>query len=267
MELRDIRTLLTDGDGVLWRASEPVPGLQRFFDVLAGRKIAWALLTNNATRSQAEHLARLHDFGIQAAIDQVYSSSSVAVEMLLRRHGPGAVVFVVGEDSLVDAINAAGLKASNRPPGPVRADAVVSAMDRQMTYDRVAAASRLVRAGAAFYATNPDKTFPTPDGLIPGAGAVTAAVAAAAGVEPVVIGKPETTLFEAAMRGLHASPSSTAMLGDRLETDILGGIRAGIATIAVLSGVSTCEQIKASPYQPDFIFENIAELADALDQA
>ncbi|UCC51425.1 MAG: HAD hydrolase-like protein, partial [Anaerolineaceae bacterium] len=145
--------------------------------------------------------------------------------------------------------------------------AVAAGMDRGLTFEKIKIAIRLILGGAEFVATNTDGTFPAPDGLSPGTGMVIGALRGASGVEPTVMGKPERAIFEVAMKALDADPATTAMIGDRLETDILGAQRVGIATICVLSGVTTREQLAASKIHPDVVFESIAELAQALDGA
>jgi 4-nitrophenyl phosphatase len=265
MTLSSLQTLLLDGDGVLWRASQPVPGLQRFFEVLAARGIGWALITNNATSLAEKYVDRLAGYGVSAEPEQIFTSSTVTADYLLDRFGAGQAVYVIGEQGLYSTLAAAGFDVfcgEDRPP--VEVAAVVASMDRQVNYGRLTVATRLIRGGAPFIATNPDRTFPLPDGLAPGAGSIVAALVATTEVEPLVIGKPQPTIFLTALRHLGADLATTAMVGDRLETDILGAQRVGLRTIAVLTGVSTREQVAASPYQPDFVFEGIADLADAL---
>jgi 4-nitrophenyl phosphatase len=268
MNLKTLKTLLIDGDGVLWRGKEPIPGLDRFFDVLNKRGINWALLTNNATRTLDKHAAKLSGFGIETPEDRVFSSASVTATYLSENFEPGDRLYVIGEEGLLETLTGAGfdvLTGENEPEDDVAA--VIGSIDRKATYQKIAVASRLIRRGAPFIGTNPDRTFPTPDGLFPGAGTILAAIAAASDKEPMIIGKPEKTIFEVAMKHFNAEKSTTAMLGDRLETDILGGIRAGIGTIAVLSGVATTEQIEGSEYRPDLVFESIAEIADELNHS
>ena len=138
---------------------------------------------------------------------------------------------------------------------------VVASMDRDVTYEKLKRAALLIRGGARFIATNLDPTYPTDEGLLPGTGSLIAALRAAAEVEPLVIGKPEPTMFQLAMAQMGAEPETTATIGDRLDTDILGGQRAGLITICVLSGSSS--RAEAEVFGPDFIFEDIADLLDA----
>ncbi len=268
MELAHLKTLLIDGDGVLWRASEPIFGLRRFFNVLKARGIDWALLTNNSTTTVRAYVHKLQGFGItEATPDQVFTSSTVTATIMRERFALGSPVYVIGESGVKDTLAEAGFTVLDGENQPDQVVAVVVGMDRQISYAKLTVGSRLIRAGAAFIATNADKTFPTPQGLIPGAGSIVAALAAATDREPQVIGKPNTPIFETAMRRFKAIPATTAMLGDRLETDVMGGQRAGIGTILVLSGVSTQADLQASDVIPDLVFDSIAELADALEHA
>ena len=268
MDIKTLKTLLIDGDGVLWLANEPVSGLNSLFNALTARGIDWALLTNNATHLPETYIDKLGRFGVTARPDQVFTSSTVTARYLLDQFGPGSGVYVLGAPALVTVLRRSGLNACSgeeRPDFPIAA--VVVGLDRDVSYQRLTIATLLIRSGVPFIGTNPDKTIPIPEGLAPGAGTFIAAVQAATDVEPVIIGKPEPTMFEVALRYFGAEPGTTAMLGDRLETDILGAQRVGLGTIAVLTGVTTREEIDQSNYKPDFVFDSIAELANALDHA
>jgi 4-nitrophenyl phosphatase len=265
VEIPNIKTFLIDGDGVLWRADQPIPGLNRFFGVLAQRGIPWALLTNNNTRTAGDYVQKLRGFGVQADESVVFTSSTATAAYLKERYGQGALVHVVGMRGLIETLEGAGFEVTHGETPPARdVVAVVAGMDRAISYDKIQVAMRLILNGAQFVATNTDGSFPTPDGLSPGTGVVIAAIQAATGVEPTVIGKPEALIYQTAMRRFDATPETVAMIGDRLETDILGANRLGIETIAVLTGVTSREQLRASAIKPDHVFDSIAELTDAL---
>lgn len=264
MDLTTLSTLLIDGDGVLWREKDAIPGLDRFFNVLADCGIQWVLLTNNATRRPEAYLEKFAGFGIEVQYDQIFTSAVVTAEYVADHFPAGSVVYVLGEDGIQHALREAGFDVRVGPDYPAGAVAVVAGMDRKLDYDRLGVATRLIRSGAAFIGTNPDRTIPNPLGLLPGAGTTLAALRASTDAEPIVIGKPEPAIFEAAMQHLQADPATTAMLGDRLETDILGARRIRIGSIGVLTGVMTRQMIANSDYQPDLLFDSIAELADAL---
>lgn len=268
LDLENVRTLLIDGDGVLWRGDEAIPGLDEFAAVLKKRGIRWALLTNNNTRTVPVYVEKLNGFGLDADESMVYTSSTATADYLKERFGAGAPIHAVGMSGLTETLAEAGFQLTHgeqRPDHPVVA--VAAGMDRQINLEKIKIAVRLILGGAEFVATNTDGTYPAPGGLSPGTGMVIGALIGSSGVEPTVIGKPESAIFEAAMNALDADPATTAVIGDRLNTDILGGQRTGIGTIGVLSGVMTREQLETSEIQPDVVFESIAELAQALDGA
>jgi 4-nitrophenyl phosphatase len=265
MDLHTLQTLLIDGDGVLWYAAQPIPGLSHFFDTLARRHIDWALLTNNSLLTVDEYVERLAGFGVHATREQIFTSASVTASYLARRFEPPAALYVVGSPSLKRTLSDAGFKVFDgiEPPDtPVVA--VVGSIDFDLTYDKLKVATTLIRSGLPFIGTNPDRTFPTPQGLIPGSGTVITALETASYVEPLMMGKPHLGIFDEAIRWFNADRSTTAILGDRLETDIVGGKEAGIGTILVLSGVTSKESAASSDIQPDLVFPSIVELADEL---
>lgn len=258
--------LLIDGDGVLWEADHPMPGLNHFFEVLSDRGIVWGLVTNNAMRPPETYVEKLAGFGVTATSDHIFSSATVMADYLREKYPAASPIYVVGETGVRNAIASAGFTLHTDHQEPAEVRAVVVGVDRQLTYDKLRIAATLIRQGAEFIGTNPDPTFPTPGGLIPGAGTVIAAVATASGQQPRIIGKPSPTIFQLAMKGLGGSPATTAMLGDRLDTDIAGAQPLGIGTILVLSGVTTREEAQSSSIRPDLIFDGIAQLADELER-
>lgn len=267
MDLAVIRTLLIDGDGVLWRGDGALPGLHRFYDILKLRGIRWALLTNNNTRTVGQYLDKLAGLGIEADASQVYSSSTATADYLSKKYGSGAPIHAVGMSGVIDTLLDAGFQVSTgeaMPDGPVAA--VVAGMDRGFTYAKAEVATRLILGGAEFVATNTDGTYPTPEGLSPGTGWVIGALQGATGVAPTVIGKPEAAIFTTALEAMAADKATTAMIGDRLGTDILGAQRVGIPTIGVLTGVTSPEEMASSAIQPDIVFEGINELAEELEK-
>lgn len=267
LNLKSLKTFLLDGDGVLYEEDRPFPGINRFFDLLAHYGCQWALLTNNSTQTVDAFRERLARFEIVASNEQIFTSSSVLGSMLVDRFGKGAPVYVIGERGLKQTLREAGLAVYQENDIPARAEVVVAAIDRQLTYHKLQVATRLIRAGAAFATTNTDRTLPTPDGHIPGSGAVVASLIASTDVMPVVMGKPEPTMYEVALQKLGSDPNTTVAIGDRLETDILGGIRAGIKTIFVLSGAGRQEELQKVDYAPDHIVADIATLTEQLAEA
>ncbi|MGB2955316.1 MAG: HAD-IIA family hydrolase [Anaerolineales bacterium] len=262
------KTILLDGDGVLWKSDNPIPGINPFFEFLAGNGINWALLTNNNTRTAQDYIDKLAKFGISANSNSVFTSSTTTAEYLLERFGQGAPLHVVGMDGLITTLEDAGFQLSIGEENPENeVVAVVAGMDRQINHQKIKIAMRLIINGAAFIATNTDGSFPTPEGINPGTGMVIGALQFTSGVEPYIAGKPHPAIFETALKALGSTPEETLMVGDRLETDILGANLLGIMTAAVLTGVTSRREIKKNQIQPDYIFEDIAVLHQALSEA
>ena len=261
------RTLLLDGDGVLWHDDQKLPGFDRLFAAIKQSDIQWALLTNNNTCSVREYVNKLCRFGVEADASCIFSSPTIAAAYLIRKHGRGARVFVVGMPGLIETIRAAGFdvyhgeKLLNHP-----VDAVVAGEDLAINYDKIKAAMRLILEGAEFIATNTDGSHPSADGINPGTGLVIGALQATTEIQPTVVGKPEREMFQTALDSLGAAPETTWMVGDRLNTDILGAQRVGIQTIAVLTGVTTMEDIQYGEIKPDIVYPGLDEIAAALEE-
>ena len=255
----DFDALILDMDGVLWRGAQPLPGLVPFFETLRRQEIGFVLATNNSTRTVAQYQRKLADAGIEVPAEQIITSSLATAEYLRTTAPPGAGVYAIGEDGLHEALTSHGFEITQEG-----ASFVIAGLDHAFSYDKMATATRLILNGARFIGTNPDRTFPGPDGISPGAGAILDAIASASGVKPFTIGKPGALMFQQAMDRLGSRPARTAMVGDRLDTDILGGRNAGISTILVLTGVTAHEDLVDSSIQPDYVFEDIRELAAAL---
>lgn len=265
MELSRYSTILLDGDGVLWKGDEPLPGINLFFEFLRAQNIKWALLTNNNTRTAQDYINKIVNFGILADQYPVFTSSTTTAEYLLDRFGQGAKLHIVGMSGLIDTLAASGFQITIGDEEPTaQVAAVVAGMDREINHQKIKIAMRLILNGAAFVATNTDGSFPSPEGINPGTGMVIGALQFTTGVKPFVAGKPHPAIFETALKSLGSSMKDTLMVGDRLETDILGANLLGIPSAAVLSGVTSREEIKHSDIQPDYIFEGIPDLHEAL---
>jgi 4-nitrophenyl phosphatase len=251
--LSEIQNLVIDMDGVLYRGDEPMPGLQEFFAFLRARRIQFVLATNNSTRTPRQYTEKMARMGVDIAPEEVLHSGQATARVIARQYGHGARVYVFGMPSLREAMLEEGLVVADED-----VQVVVGSMDREVTYDKVKRATLLIRGGASFYATNLDPTVPSPEGLLPGTGCMVAMLEVASGVTPIAIGKPEPTMFEVAMARMSADRGVTATIGDRVDTDLLGGRRAGLTTICVLSGSSNRAQ--AESFGPDYIFDDIADL-------
>lgn len=261
-ELTDICNLLIDMDGVLYRGETPLPGSRELVEFLEEVGIDYLLVTNNSTSTPAEFVARLEGMGIHAREESIVTSGIATANYLRTRAPSQAKVNVVGEEALIEELQKRGFVMAGRD-----ADYVVCGWDRGINFEKLKIACLAIRDGAIFVGTNPDKTYPLEDDIIPGAGSILAALIAATDVEPIVVGKPEPIMFEQALDLLDAEPAKTAILGDRLETDILGGYRAGIATAMVLTGISTEQEAKEHDVAVDFIFEDLPTLVQAWKKA
>jgi 4-nitrophenyl phosphatase len=257
-----LRHLIVDMDGVLYRGYEPIPGTRDFVDFLREREIGFVLATNNSTRTPQQCVAKLAGMGVTVHADEVLTSSLATASYLASVATPGTRVFVVGQDGLRTALRDAGFDLVED-----EAEYVIVGMDFTICYERLAQATLLIRAGAHFVGTNPDRTFPSERGIVPGAGSLLAFLEAATDVPPVTIGKPGTAMIDQALARMGARPNTTAMLGDRLETDILAGRRAGLLTLLVLSGVTDRALLAKSEIQPDLVFRDVAHLHAMWEEA
>ncbi len=255
--LRDIRYWLIDMDGVLYHGEQRMPGAAEFIAALQAEGTPFLLVTNNSTLTPQQYVDKVGRMGMTVQTSDVLTSAIATAEYIARSAGPGTPVHVIGENGLRSALLAQGFKLVDRG-----GDYVVVGMDRQITFDTLKHAALAIRAGAAFIGTNPDRTLPVEEGLIPGNGAFILALEAATDVKAYVIGKPEPSLLEIGMGRLGAVREHTAILGDRIETDIVGGERVGIRTVLTLSGVSTQADLDASGVHPDWVVQTVAELAD-----
>jgi 4-nitrophenyl phosphatase len=250
-----IRALILDMDGVLWKDNTLLVDLPAVFKRIADLDLKVILATNNASRSVDMYLKRFEGFGVHLEPWQVINSA-IAIGHLLRQRFPqGGSIYIVGEQGVHDTLAEFGFHHADQDPL-----AVIVGMDRQVTFDKLKRATLFIRSGLPFYATNPDKTFPTPEGLVPGAGAIIAAVQAATDLEPIFGGKPQPTMFQVALERLNLPAAQTLGVGDRLETDILGGYNAGCRTAFVLSGVSTEADLARFSPKPDIVAPDLAKL-------
>lgn len=261
-DLTSIRALLIDLDGVIYRGNTALPGVPEFFATIKDLDIRYTLLTNNSTLTTSQFVAKVRAMGVPADEHEVLSSAEATATYLTQIAPPGAGVYVIGESGLHESVASRGFDVASARPAYV-----VIGMDRQLTYEKLRRGCNLLATGAGFIASNPDVTLPTEDGLIPGSGAILAFLRACSGVEAVVIGKPGTRMLSIGMQRMGVDVSQTAMLGDRLDTDIVAGRDAGVATIMVLTGISTREELATSDLQPDHVYEDLVDFAGALRKA
>jgi 4-nitrophenyl phosphatase len=253
--LRCLQHLIIDMDGVLYRGSQAIPGVGGFIGFLRERGIPFVLATNNSTRTPQQYVDKLAGMGVSIHADEILTSSQATAGYLAGIAPPGTRVFIVGQDGLQTALREAGFAVVKD-----NAQFVVVGMDPTACYEHLAQATLLIRAGAQFVGTNPDRTFPSEQGIVPGAGSLLAFLETATDVTPKVIGKPGRAMMEQALARMGARPTGTAILGDRLETDILAGQRTGLHTLLVLSGVTDQAMLAKSEIQPDLVFRDVGHL-------
>jgi 4-nitrophenyl phosphatase len=262
-QLIRLRSLIVDMDGVLYRGSAPLPGAGEFLDFLRQMGVPFLLLTNNSTLTDTQYAAKLAHMGIKVEEERILTSAEATATHLAGIAPPGTKVYAIGEDGVHRELEKRGFVLSDDADVAY----VVVGFDRHITYRKLAVATLAIRAGAAFIGTNPDKTFPSELGQLPGAGAILAAIEAATDTTPLIIGKPEPAILELALQELAAEAETTAMVGDRLDTDILGGHQVGLTTILLLSGVTDTQQLVGSSIVPDLVYEDIAALYDSWREA
>lgn len=266
--LAHIRNLILDMDGVLWRGDTPMPGLADFFATVRRLDINFMLATNNATKTAVLYQQKFARFGVEIPTEQILTSSETTARYLRETYAAGTAVYTVGTEGMRDAMRAQGFNivTPDAVANGATAEVVVVGMTPETYYKELAMGSLLVQNGAKFVGTNPDPSFPSEMGPLPGAGALLAVIETATGIAPITIGKPGPIMFTEAVRRLNGSPTETAMVGDRLTTDIAGAKAAGVQAIMVLSGISTRADVAASDIKPDYIFADIRALAAQLEE-
>ncbi|MCW5887511.1 MAG: HAD-IIA family hydrolase [Anaerolineales bacterium] len=254
-----LKALLLDMDGVLWRGTQPIGSVPDNLAAIAAKGLQAAFVTNNSTLTVEQYQEKFRKFGAEVDARQIHTSANASAHYLQQQFPQGGNVFVIGEEGLQQAMLARGFTLADHD-----CIAVVAGLDRQLSYDKLRSATLQIAKGAAFIGTNPDRTLPSPDGPVPGAGSILAAIQAASGVQPTIIGKPGTAGFMAAMDALGVSPAETMMIGDRVDTDIAGAQAAGCRTGLVLSGITTAAEAQAWQPAPDHIAADLATLLAAL---
>lgn len=248
-------SFLLDLDGVLYRGSEPVQGASDTLRALREMGKRLAFVTNNSARTPeavAEHLASV---GIEASAHEVITSALVTADLMAARGIRSA--FVIGEEGLTQALRGQGIEIAEGETS--EADAVVVGWDRALDYAKLRVASILLQDGAAFVASNPDNSFPAPDGYAwPGAGAIVAALHATTGLEPEIVGKPNAPIFEAAL--VRTGGTTPLVIGDRLDTDIAGAVVLGWDSLLVLTGISTRDDLRGSEIAPTIVADDLTAL-------
>src|SRR5512134_2065160 len=254
-----IKALIIDMDGVIWKSDAPIGDLAGTFARVRARGLKFVFATNNSTKTPDQYVARLKEFGVEVEPWQVVTSSQGAAHAVAQKFPRGTKVFMIGEDGIQLALEERGFEVLSVEAAQ-QAEVVVMGIDRGITFQKASEATLLVRRGIPFYATNPDKTFPTPRGEIPGAGAWISVITTATGIEPIYASKPFPFMMQLSLERLETAKDETLVIGDRLETDIAAGQAVGCPTALVLSGVSTREQAENWNPKIDIIVSDLAAL-------
>jgi 4-nitrophenyl phosphatase len=255
----NIRSLILDMDGVLWKADVPIGNLPVIFDQIRKRGLKVAFATNNGTQTPEQYVERLSRLGVLVESWQVITSALGIANLLSMEFPSGCPIFAIGGQGVMTALKEKNFELLSIENAK-RAQAVVVGIDLQINFEKMREATLLVQQGKPFFATNPDKTFPTPRGEIPGAGAWVSVVITATGKQPVYAGKPAPFLIELARQRLGTAQDETLVVGDRLETDVAGGQAAGCPCALVLSGVSTRDQAGLWKPQAEIIAQDLTTL-------
>lgn len=242
-------------DGVIYRGKKLIPGAKEFVHQLLHSKTPFLFLTNNAEQTPLDLKLKLEEMGIEGLHENNFITSAMATAMFLRGQKPNARVYVLGGGGLVNELYNVGFSMSENDP-----DYVVVSKSTALSFDQLKRAIRLIDKGAKFIGTNPDMIDPKEDGTEPAAGTILAAIEAATGRKPYIVGKPNSLMMTLATRKLGVHPEETLMVGDRMDTDIVGGLEAGMKTCLVLSGVTSAEMVERFPYRPDVVLNSVADL-------
>lgn len=255
----EIKALILDMDGVIWKADAPIGDLPGIFGEIRKRGLRFVFATNNGTKTPEEYRHKLSRLGVQVDNSQIVTSALAVAQLLARHHARGARIFMIGGAGVRQALEHNGFELLPLEKAS-QAEAVVMGIDRSINFEKINEATLLVRSGVPFYATNTDRTFPTPRGEIPGAGSWLSVITTATGVKPIAAGKPQGLMMELSLELLGTQRKQTLIVGDRLETDIAAGQAVGCPTAAVLSGVSTRPEAEAWQPAPDIIAESLSAL-------
>lgn len=250
-----MKSVISDMDGVIYRGKGLISGANEFIAELHAMGLPFLFLTNNSGDSPAALKGKLEQRGIHGLEESDFITSAMATALFLRQQRPGARLFAIGEEGLVAELEKAGFDITEDNP-----EFVVVGKTRQFDFDDMNKASRFIRAGARFIGTNPDIIDPTEDGFEPACGSILSSIEVASGAKPYVIGKPNSLMMTIATRKLGVHPDDTLVIGDRMDTDIVGGLEAGMSTCLVLSGVTRSDEVESFPYRPDYIVDSVAEI-------
>ncbi|MDM9646718.1 HAD-IIA family hydrolase [Rhizobium sp. S163] len=256
LSTNNIRSWLTDMDGVLVHENKALPGAVELIQRWQARNTPFLVLTNNSIYTPRDLSARLRNSGLEVPEDRIWTSA-LATAAFLKDQTPAGKAFVIGEAGLTTAIHEAGFIMTDADP-----DYVVLGETRSYSFDAITRAIRLIGKGARFIATNPDATGPSAEGPLPATGAVAALIMRATNREPYIVGKPNPMMFRSALNKLGVHSEGTGMIGDRMDTDIVAGIEAGLHTVLVLSGIADRAEIERYPFRPKTVIDSVADLLE-----
>ncbi|MFD7711269.1 HAD-IIA family hydrolase [Streptomyces sp. NPDC059785] len=255
-ERKPIESWLTDMDGVLIHEGVPIPGAGDFLKKLKDSGKPFLVLTNNSIYTARDLHARLRRMGLDVPVENIWTSA-MATAKFLDDQRPGGTAYVIGEAGLTTALHDIGYVLTDQEP-----DYVVLGETRTYSFEAMTKAVRLINAGARFICTNPDETGPSQEGPLPATGAVAALITKATGKQPYFAGKPNPLMMRTGLNAIGAHSESSAMIGDRMDTDVLAGLEAGMETFLVLTGLTTTEEIERYPYRPSSVVNSIADLVE-----
>lgn len=249
-----ITTWLTDMDGVLVHEGKALSGAAELISQWQSTGTPFLVLTNNSIYTPRDLSARLRAGGLDVPEDRIWTSA-LATAAFLKSQNPNGTAYVIGESGLTQALHDVGYVQTDANP-----DYVVLGETRNFNFESLTKAVRLINAGARFIATNPDATGPSAEGVLPATGSVAALITKATGKDPYIVGKPNPMMFRSAMRKIGAHSETTGMIGDRMDTDVVAGIEAGLHTVLVLTGIADDAEIQKYPFRPTEILNSVADL-------
>ncbi|MFJ8195425.1 HAD-IIA family hydrolase [Streptomyces sp. NPDC096152] len=253
---KPIESWLTDMDGVLIHEGVPIPGADAFLKKLRESGRPFLVLTNNSIYTQRDLHARLRRMGLEVPMENIWTSA-LATAQFLDDQRPGGSAYVIGEAGLTTALHEIGYVLTDHEP-----DFVILGETRTYSFEAMTKAVRLINDGARFIATNPDNVGPSAEGALPATGSVAALITAATGKKPYFVGKPNPLMMRAGLNAIGAHSETSAMIGDRMDTDVLAGLEAGMRTFLVLTGVTRPEEVDRYPYRPSMVVDSIADLVE-----
>ena len=249
------KSVISDMDGVLYRGKALIPGVSDFIKRLIETETKFLFLTNNSEQTPLDLKKKLEHLGIEGLHEDNFITSAMATAIFLKQQKSHATVYVVGGGGLINELYNVGFSISETKP-----DYVVVGKTANFNYEMMKKAVNLLQKGAKFIGTNPDVIDPIEGGFEPACGSILAAIEKASGKKPYIVGKPNALMMTISTKKMGVHPEDTLMIGDRMDTDIVGGLEAGMTTCLVLSGVSTKETIDDFPYRPDYVFNNVGEI-------